>query len=397
MAATEDDLTPDMTVDTNANAGGSRSTWGGVLAAAMLLPGLQAPALAETPPEQAEMSVKLLHYRDRQPGFDRIKVTAPSVYLMVPVAGRWSVEGSLVNDSVSGASPRYHSAVSGASRLDETRKAGDVQVTRYNDRDAWSLGAAYSTEHDYRSRTVSAGYRRSSEDNNTTWNIGAAFSDDWIGSSDDPTLSRGRNTTQLTVGVTQAWTAVDLVQLSLGANWGHGMYSDPYKFPDRRPDRREQYTLMTRWNHHFTDWKATLRSSWRYYADSFGVRANTLESAWVQPLSGGWTLTPSLRYTTQRAAKFYYDPVYDAALGAPLPPGYTATSPQYLSPDQRLSAFGAVTVGMKVAYDIAPNWTADLSLEHYEQRASWRLGGSGSPGLDRFQADWLQVGLSHRF
>lgn len=397
MAAIENDLTPDMAVDTGASAGSSRGTWGGVLAAALLLPGLQATALAETPPEQAEMSVKLLHYRDRQPGFDRIKVTAPSVYLMVPVAGRWSVEGSLVNDSVSGASPRYHSAVSGASRLDETRKAGDIQVTRYNDRDAWSLGAAYSTEHDYRSRTVSAGYRRSSEDNNTTWNIGAAFSDDWIGSSDDPTLSRGRNTTQLTVGVTQAWTAVDLVQLSLGANWGHGMYSDPYKFPDRRPDQREQYTLMTRWNHHFSDWKSTLRSSWRYYADSFGVRANTLETAWVQPLSGGWTVTPSLRYTTQRAAKFYYDPVYDASLGAPLPPGYTATSPQYLSPDQRLSAFGAITVGMKVAYEIAPRWTADLSLEHYEQRAAWRLGGSGSPGLARFQADWLQVGLSHRF
>ncbi|WP_231993175.1 DUF3570 domain-containing protein [Mitsuaria sp. 7] len=390
-------MNADVSADPGANSGGSRNAWGGVLAAALLLPGLQSPALAETPPEQAEMSVKLLHYRDRQPGLARIKVTAPSVYLMVPVAGRWSVEGSLVNDSVSGASPRYHSAVSGASRLEETRKAGDIQVTRYNDRDAWSLGAAYSTEHDYRSRTVSAGYRRSSEDNNTTWNLGAAYSDDWIGSSDDPTLSRGRNTTQLTAGVTQAWTSVDLVQLSLGASWGHGMYSDPYKFPDRRPDRREQYTLMTRWNHHFTDWKATLRSSWRYYADSFGVRANTLETAWVQPVSGGWTLTPSLRYTTQRAAKFYYDPVYDASLGAPLPPGYTATSPQYLSPDQRLSAFGAITVGMKVAYEIAPRWTADLSLEHYEQRAAWRLGGSGSPGLARFQADWLQVGLSHKF
>lgn len=378
---------------TTARAG----AWGGVLAAALLLPGLQPAAQAETAPEQAEVAVKLLSYRDRQPGFDRIKVTAPSVYLMVPVAGRWSVEGSLVTDSVSGASPRFHSAVSGASRLDEERKAGDIRVTRYNDRDAWSVGAAYSTEHDYRSRTVSADYRRSSEDNNTTWNIGAAFGDDWIGSSNDPTLSRGRNTTQLTAGVTQAWTAVDLVQLSLGASWGHGMYSDPYKFPDRRPDRREQYTVMARWNHHFSDWRATLRSSWRYYADSFGVRANTVETAWVQPLAGGWTLTPMLRYTTQRAAKFYYDPVYDPALGAPFPPGYTATSPQYLSGDQRLSAFGAITAGLKVAYEFAPRWTADFSLEHYEQRAAWRLGGSGSPGLDRFQADWLQIGLSHKF
>ena len=87
----------------------------------------------------------------------------------------------------------------------------------------------------------------------------------------------------------------------------------------------------------------------------------------------------------------------DPALGAPFPPGYTATSPQYLSGDQRLSAFGAITAGLKVAYEFAPRWTADISLEHYEQRAAWRLGGSGSPGLDRFQADWLQIGLSHKF
>lgn len=371
--------------------------WGGVLAAALLLPGLMPAAQAETPPEQGVIAVKLLSYQDRQAGLDRIKVTAPSVYALVPFGGRWAVEGSLVSDSVSGASPRYHSAVSGASRLTEERKAGDIKLTRYNDRDAWSVGGAYSTEHDYRSRTLSAEYRRSSEDNNTTWNIGAAFSDDWIGSSNDPTLSRGRNTTQLTVGVTQVWTAVDLVQVNLGGSWGHGEYSDPYKFPDRRPNARDQYTLMLRWNHHVQDLKGTLRSSWRYYTDSFGVRANTLEAAWVQPLAGGWTLTPTLRYTTQRAARFYYDPVYDPALGAPFPPGYTASSPQFLSPDHRLSAFGAITAGLKVAYEFSPRWAADLSFERYEQRASWRIGGTGSPGLANFRADWLQAGLAYRF
>ncbi|WAC71633.1 DUF3570 domain-containing protein [Roseateles sp. SL47] len=370
--------------------------WGGVVAAALLLSG-GAPVFAEEPPAQAEIAAKFLSYRDRQPGLDRIKVNAPSVYLMVPFAGRWSVEGSVVTDSVSGASPRYHSAISGASRLDEYRKAGDVRLTRYNDRDAWSVGAAYSIEHDYRSRTLSADYRRSSEDNNRSWNIGAAYSNDWIGSSDDPTLSRSRNTLQMIAGVTQAWTANDLLQFNLGGSWGHGFYNDPYKFPDRRPDTRDQYTAMLRWNHHFQDWKTTLRSSWRYYADSYGVRANTLETAWVQPLRGGWTVTPLLRYTTQRAARFYYDPVYDPTLGAPFPPGYTSTSPQYISGDHRLSAFGAVTAGLKVAYEFRPRWVADLSIEHYEQRADWRLGGHGSPGLDRFQADWLQVGISHKF
>lgn len=89
--------------------------WTGVLSAALLLGGAALPAAAEEPPAQAEIAAKFLHYRDRQPGLDRITVNAPSVYLMLPFASRWSVEGSVVTDSVSGASPRYHSAISGAS------------------------------------------------------------------------------------------------------------------------------------------------------------------------------------------------------------------------------------------------------------------------------------------
>lgn len=372
-------------------------TWGTVLSAALLLPGLQAPAQAETAPEQAEVAIKVLHYRDRQPGLERIHVNAPSLYVLLPFAGRWAVEGSVVSDTVSGASPRYHTAISGASRLSEERHAGDLKLTHYGQRDAWSVGAAYSTEHDYRSRTLSADYRRASEDNNTSWSVGAAFSDDTVMSSNDPNLRRGRQTVSLMLGLTQVWTSVDLLQFNLGANLGHGMYSDPYKFPDRRPDERQQYTAMLRWNHHFSAWDATLRSSWRYYADSFGVRANTLEAAWVQPLSRAWSLTPSLRYTSQRAARFYYDPVYDSTLGAPFPPGYSASTPQYLSGDQRLSAFGALTVGLKLAYQFDSRWRADVSLDRYEQRAAWRLGGSGSPGLAPFQAYWLQLGLSRKF
>jgi hypothetical protein len=54
-------------------------------------------------------------------------------------------------------------------------------------------------------------------------------------------------------------------------------------------------------------------------------------------------------------------------------------------------------VGLKVAMKVTPNWTADVKFEHYEQRAAWRLGGNGSPGLDPFRANFFQIGLSTRF
>ena len=84
-------------------------------------------------------------------------------------------------------------------------------------------------------------------------------------------------------------------------------------------------------------------------------------------------------------------------MGAPYPPGYFTDPPRYASADQRLSAFGALTVGLKVAMKVTPNWTADVKFEHYEQRAAWRLGGNGSPGLDPFRANFFQIGLSTRF
>lgn len=365
---------------------------GGVLAAALLLPGL---AVAETAPEEGQVALKVLSYRDWQPGLDRIKVTAPSLYLLAPLGSAWAVEGSLVSDSVSGASPRYHSAISGASRLDEQRQAGDIKLTHYGERDAWSLGAAYSTEHDYTSRTVSADYRLSSEDNNRTWNAGVSFSHDRIGSSNDPTLREGRRTWQWALGVTQAVSPVDLVQAGLGISVGNGFYSDPYKFPDQRPDHREQYTATLRWNHHVQGLGATLRTGGRYYADSYGVRATTLDAAWVQPVGEKWRVTPMLRYTTQRAARFYFDPVYSTTLGEPFPPGYQAG--QLASADQRLAGFGAVTAGLRLDWAFAPRWSADLSYQRYEQRGAWRLGGSGSPGLAPFSADWWQLGISRSF
>jgi hypothetical protein len=64
--------------------------------------------------------------------------------------------------------------------------------------------------------------------------------------------------------------------------------------------------------------------------------------------------------------------------------------------DQRLSAFGALTVGLKTEFTWR-SWTVDLKLERYEQRPAWRLGGEGSLGLDPFRATMLQAGLAYSF
>jgi hypothetical protein len=196
--------------------------------------------------------------------------------------------------------------------------------------------------------------------------------------------------------VTQALSRRDIVQFGLTHARGEGHYDDPYKRIDRRPGTRHQSIALVRWNHHFEDSDITLRSSYRSYRDSFGVRSHTLTFEPVFTASERVTITPSLRLYTQTAARFYYDPVY-SFVGAPFPAGYFESTPTYLSPDHRLSAFGAVTWGVKVAARIGDLWTADLRLERYEQRSDWRIGGPGSPALARFSARFVQWGLTRQF
>jgi len=154
---------------------------------------------------------------------------------------------------------------------------------------------------------------------------------------------------------------------------------------------------VVRWNHYFQSADATMRLSYRYYGDDWKVSANTFGFEWAQTLPQGWVLTPGLRYTTQSAAEFYYDPIYDPILGAPFPPGYLQNPFGYYSADQRLSAFGGITVGLKLSKALPEGWLIDAKAEYYEQRAAWRVGGDGSPGLEAFKAEFYQVGVTRKF
>jgi hypothetical protein len=368
---------------------------GAIIAAALALPGVLAHA--ESAPEAGTLSVKFLQYHDEQPGLKRIKVSAPSIHVLAPLSPQWSLEASAVSDAVSGASPRYHTAISGASHMHDERHAGDLKFTRYHGHNSYGFGLALSSEHDYKSRSVSFDASLGSDDNNRSWNFGLGLSSDQISSSDNLLLREKKRTTELMVGVTQALSPVDLLQVNLSFNRGTGYFNDPYKNLDERPRERNQTILLTRWNHHFAGKGTTLRSSYRYYSDSFGIHAHTLSGEWVQPLNARWTVTPALRLYSQSAAKFYFDPVYDPDVGAPYPVGYFTNPPTYSSADQRLSAFGAVTLGVKLAWQVNRDWLVDAKLDRYEQRSGWRVGGAGSIGLAPFTATSLQLGASTRF
>jgi hypothetical protein len=376
-----------------------------VLAAALALPGLL-PAVADaqvTAPNATLIQFKYLYYRDYQPSGDRMTVNAPALYLLTPITDDWVFEIGAVYDSISGASPYYHSTLSGASGqgIRDARTATDVTVTKYfANRTSVAVRAAYSIEDDYRSTAGAITIRHATPDQNTTFTIGGGYSGDEIFPTVGTPTTYYKRTYDTILGVSQVFSPNDIAQLNFYYARQSGYLTDPYKAYwgiDNRPPTRDQFALLTRWNHFFEKPNATMRLSYRYYQDSWDIVANTVTAEWAQTLPQGWVVTPNLRYSTQSAAYFYYDPVYDPTLGAPFPPGYQNDPNGYYSADQRLSAFGAITAGLKVSKAFGVGWIVDGKAEYYEARGDWRLGGTGSPGLEPFKAQMYQVGVTRKF
>ncbi|MGH6610484.1 MAG: DUF3570 domain-containing protein, partial [Burkholderiaceae bacterium] len=374
-----------------------------ILAAALALPGVVPSAYAQvTVPNAPLIQFKYLYYRDYQDSGDRITVKSPALYLLAPISDSWVFEIGAVYDNVSGASPYYHTVLSGASGqgITDGRIQGDFTVTKYFGRTSVSARAAVSNEDDYRSYAGGLTVRHATPDQNTTFTAGAGYSNDRVFPSDGPQFTRNKSTIDGIVGITQVLSRNDVAQLNFYYAVQRGYLTDPYKALygiDQRPDRRDQMAGVVRLNHYFDRIRATARLSYRYYHDNWEINAHTGSLEWAQELPYGFTLTPSVRYTTQSAAYFYYDPVYDAALGPPFPPGYAQNPNAFYSADQRLAAFGGISPGIKLQKDFTGGWSVDGKAEYYEQRADWRVGGDGSPGLQDFKAQLYQVGVSKKF
>lgn len=364
-----------------------------LVAAALALPGiLPASALAQSAPDEGVIALRYYDYRDWQPGVDRMSVKSPSLYAFVPLSDTLTIEGSLVYDSVSGASPLYHDTVSGASGrgIGDYRSAGNAKVTKYFGDSSLAVGAAYSHEQDYISRAASLEWRTWSADRNRTYAIGFGAAKDRINAVEGvnaPVLDQPRETYDYLLGVTQVIDAESVVESSLTWSDGRGYFSDPYKLHDMRPDHRRILAWLTRYNRYFAAPDATLQLGYRYLDDSFGDRSHMLEASWVQTLPQGFTLTPTIRYFTQSAAYFYRDP--------PFPQGFVPG--QLYTADERLSAFGALTLGVRLAKELPNRVTIDVAYNAYRQRGDWRLGGSGSPNLAAFSARWIEFGIAKRF
>jgi hypothetical protein len=173
--------------------------------------------------------------------------------------------------------------------------------------------------------------------------------------------------------------------VGLNLTWGRasGYLTDPYKlvkkttevFPtvflpltphENRPAEREKWIVLGTFNRAFPEARGALDASYRFYHDTFGTDAHTVDLAWFQRLGARFILRPSLRVYDQTAADFYYYTIE----GTPIVPiaGPNRSQGPFYSSDFRLSAFRSYTAGLKLIWNATDALQFDAALEHYDMR-----------------------------
>ena len=326
-------------------------------------------AMAESAPVDGYLSFRVLNYQDSQPDLERIAVRAPALGLLLPLGDAFALEASVLQDTISGASPAYHAVKASAKTMLDRREAADLRLTHYLPSGSLAISAAYSKESDYLSRALSFSVSQHTESKNTTLALGVGHTQDEINPINNLVVDAYKSVNDVLIGVTQIWTPVDIVQLNLTWSYGKGYFSDPYKLLDKRPAERRSSAALLRWNHRFDDLQSTMRLGYRYYHDSYAIGSSTVTVEWAQDIQGDWTLAPLLRVYRQSAASFYIPPDPTAPGSIQIPEGFILGE-SGLSFDQRLSAFDATTWGLKVAKKIDAVWTVEARWERYRQRSA---------------------------
>jgi len=367
---------------------------------ALMLPGYEG-ALADAAPAFAEMGVRYSKYEEDDSknsntfgaSSERYDIDVAQFHLLAPVSNNWSIALDVQWEDMSGASPWFVGEstpgepkiiMSGAS-IEDTRTDVSVTTRYYYDRGNAGFSYARSDEDDYKSDAISLDGAFNSADGMRTYSGALSASADDIeptqGSVPTNTLKDHKDIRSAWIGVSQIISKRAIVRFGLGYTYREGFLTDPYKFRDKRPDERNEWTVSAGYRHFFVDANAAVHADYRYFDDDWGIESHTVEVAWHQDIGDHSRVIPFVRYYTQDQADFFAN--------------QANLNDTYFADDFRLSAFGALSGGLRVKHEIG-NWSVNLTGERYESSESWGLyNGDESPALVDY---WrYSIGLDYTF
>jgi hypothetical protein len=288
-------------------------------------------------------------------------ITGESVLVRKKFSEQFAVQANYFIDKVSGASV---DVLSNASVIKDERKQKSLSLDYIHDKTQYNLSYTNSTERDYISNTTHFSLSQDMFGDLTTVTLGFTDSRNKVGenngTSNLPKIAwlGHAESRSYEGGLSQVITKNLIAGATLEVITDQGLLSNPYRsirysvdpsinplgyalgspvFPNTRTS-----TAVEARAKYYLPYRAAASVSYRYFTDTWGIHANTVELGYTQPVSNTFIFEGRLRHYSQNHATFYGD----------LFP--FANSQNFEARDQNLATSTNNTIDAKVTWAFAP-------------------------------------------
>ncbi len=315
-----------------------------------------------------------------------VTIHGPSVLVRKKMAEKYSISANYYMDMVTSASIDVE--VSGASEYKEERDQYSFGFDYLRGKTSYSLSYTNSEENDYEAQTVSFGISQDLFGDLTTISMGFSKGEDVVRRTIadattfariiDPSFEEDVDRWSYRVGVAQILTKSLIMTLGLEVITDEGYLNNPYRsyrYLNPTDDRlfaldTELYPRTRTSNavalnaRYFLPYRAAVHGGYRFFTDTWDIRADTFELGYTHPIGQSWVLEAKLRYYTQDHADFYSD-LFERR-----------NEQNFLARDKELSTFSSQTFRIGATYEFA--------------RSGWRFVKKGSLNFyyDRIEFDY---------
>jgi hypothetical protein len=299
-----------------------------------------------------------------------ITIQGPSILVQKKITDNFAVNGNWYQDYISSASIDVKLS---ASPYKEKRTQETAGFQYLHGKSTYSAGLIHGSEPDYTANTTYYSVSQDMFGDLTTLSMtykrgwdkvyrdlkdanGQIVNDPSFGGFDkggNPVSFKDADHRGYSVGLSQILTRTLIGSFNYEVLTDQGYLQSPYrKILYRNPGaglgytQAEQIYPNTRTSNagsiqlkYYAPWRAAFTGSYRYFSDTWGIRAHTAEFGYTHPAFKRLIFDGSFRYYTQNAATFFSD----------LFP--RANSQNFMARDRELAAFNSYTVGFGASYE----------------------------------------------
>ncbi len=337
-----------------------------------------------------------------------VTIDGPSLLVRKKFAEKYSVSANYYVDMVSSASI---DVMTTASPYKEQRTQTSLGFDMLNGKTQYSVSYIYSSENDYTANTASFDLSQDLFGDLTTVSFGYSQGWDDVRKRGDDAFSETANHRNYRFGLTQILTPRWIAGLNYEVITDEGYLNNPYRSvryadptsaqgysyqPEVYPRTRTSNAIAIN-ARYFLPYRAAAHGEYRYYTDTWGIDANTIEVGYTQPWRKQWIFEAGLRWYGQSAADFYSD----------LFP--RANAQNFLARDKELSTFTSIALSLGATYELPPfGWKLieRSTLNFYYDRIHFAyddfrdVSKGGTPGdepLYEYDADVFRLFVSGWF